>query len=275
MWSRPSALAVDRKRWLMAQRAVEQMRAAAPRASREALLRKLISEHCVRAGLAGAATTVATVVPGIGPLADLAFGIVGDAVFTSHVQLDLILRIFALYEREPQLEDERRILIWLGTVGAGGTELVEQIANQIAGQVITRFAGRVLKRGLPLFEVLLSTSTHVVGTYLVAERARRWCETGDDRLDFALKGHLALLTELVQSTFSQLFTGAERAASGLWAFASKLLPDFAALGQAGKAYRAKRQAEQAARASEPLPTAPARRPTARRARRPSSAGKPR
>lgn len=175
----PAAL-IDARSIKAARQAASQLRQNDPKASRSRLAGVLIRKHCVKAGAIGGATTAVGMIPALGKLGQWALGLVGDTAATAQLQTALILQIFALYDRQPDAEEEKRILTWIATVGAGGGEVVEQLGSAVARKLAQTFGGKLLMRTLPTVEVSLSTASHVVSTYLVGQRAWLYCQFDGD-----------------------------------------------------------------------------------------------
>ncbi len=161
--------------WEKAQAAAQARREKQPDVDVTELYRQLLRDKCLRAGTLGAATSVASMVPGLGTIASFAIDGIGDAAYTAELQHDLALTTFALYGREPNEKERLRIAAWIATFGAGGSELIEQVGKMVARQLAKNLAGRLLRRGLPFAEVAYSTATHLAGTYFVGRRAQLYC----------------------------------------------------------------------------------------------------
>lgn len=166
---------VEERQWAEAQAAAERRRLAAPEADTATLYRQLLRDKCLRAGMVGSLTSATGLIPGLGTLASLAIDGVGDVSYTARLQRELALTTFALHQRQPDAKELQRIDRWILSFGAGGSELVEQVGKLIARQLAKNFAGRLLKRGLPLAEIAYSTVMHLAGTYLVGRRAQLYC----------------------------------------------------------------------------------------------------
>jgi len=177
--SAPPAL-IDPKAIRSAEREVARLQKAYPDFSRNRLVAQVIKYHCVKAGAIGGATTALGMIPAFGKLGQWALGLVGDAAATAQLQTALVLQVFALHERTLDAEDEKRLLTWIATMGAGGGEVLEQMGTAVVKRVAQSFAGRFLKRGLPWFEVTLSSTLHVGGTYLIGRRAQLYCQLDGD-----------------------------------------------------------------------------------------------
>ena len=161
--------------WEKAQAAAQARRDKQPDAEVTELYKQLLRDKCLRAGTLGAATSVASLIPGLGAIASFAIDGIGDAAYTAELQQDLALTTFALYGRKPNEKERLRIVGWIATFGAGGSELIEQVGKMVARQLAKNLAGRLLRRGLPFAEVAYSTATHLAGTYFVGRRAQLYC----------------------------------------------------------------------------------------------------
>lgn len=166
---------LEERQWAEAQAAAERRRQATPEADIATLYRQLLRDKCLRAGMVGSLTSATGLIPGLGTLASLAIDGVGDVSYTARLQRELALTTFALHQRQPNAKELQRIDRWILSFGAGGSELVEQVGKLIARQLAKNFAGRLLKRGLPLAEIAYSTVMHLAGTYLVGRRAQLYC----------------------------------------------------------------------------------------------------
>jgi hypothetical protein len=169
--------------WRKAQTDIAALRAEFPDATPARLLRQVVKEFCIKAGATGAGTTAVSLIPGFGMLLGWAVNLAGDAALTAAIQRDLILRIFALHGRTPTAADNAQMMMYMGSVGVGAIELVEQLGGSMIKSVAKKVLGKVLRRGLPIAEVLASSATHVVGTYLLARKVDNYCHgggSGDD-----------------------------------------------------------------------------------------------
>ncbi len=165
--------------WHKAVRDIAALRAEFPNANQARLLRQLVKSACLKAGATGAGTTAVGLIPGFGKMLGWAANLAGDVALTSAIQRDLILRIFALHQRTPNAADDAQMLKWMGTIGVGAIELVEQIGGGVMKRMAKRVLGTVLRRGLPAMEILASSATHVAGTFLLARKVHAYCNGAD------------------------------------------------------------------------------------------------
>jgi hypothetical protein len=161
--------------WHKAERDIAALRQEFPDASQARLMRHLIKQACLKAGAVGGGTTAVSLIPGVGKMLGWAVNFAGDAAMSAALQRDLILRVFALYGHQPVAEDDVRMAEWMAGVGIGAVALMEQVGGGFAKSIGKRVLGRFIRRGLPVVEVIGSSASHVVGTYLVARKAQAHC----------------------------------------------------------------------------------------------------
>jgi hypothetical protein len=168
------------KHWRQAQADIASLRVEFPGANTARLYRQLVKSACIKAGATGAGTTAVGLIPGFGKLLGWAVNLAGDAALTASIQRDLMLHIFVLHGRTPGPKDDAQMLLWMGSIGVGAIELVEQIGGGVLKGMAKRVLGKVLRRGLPMAEVLASSATHVAGTYLLARKVDAYCKNSGD-----------------------------------------------------------------------------------------------
>ena len=76
--------------------------------------------------------------------------------------------------RTPDL-DQQEMALWIGTVGVGAMEAVEHLGGGILKGIASKVLGKVVRRGLPVLEVVGSSATHVVATYMLARKVNVYC----------------------------------------------------------------------------------------------------
>ncbi|HMN31375.1 MAG TPA: hypothetical protein PKE45_24705, partial [Caldilineaceae bacterium] len=70
--------AIDKADANAAEARVAELRGRFPTASNDALAERLIRQRCLQAGVVGAATSGAAIIPGLGSAATLVFGVAAD-----------------------------------------------------------------------------------------------------------------------------------------------------------------------------------------------------
>lgn len=172
--------------WQKAVSDIAEMRKEFPKASEARLARQVIKSACLRAGATGAGSTAVGLIPGFGRVLKWAATLVGDAAMTASIQREMALKLFTLQNRKPDEADVQYLSTLLGTVGVGGIELVEQIGGGMLKSIATRMLGKILRRGLPVAEVVGSSATHVVGTYLLAGKIQRYLQDRQTRAEIVI-----------------------------------------------------------------------------------------
>ena len=79
---------------------VDSLKINQPNATAEELVDQLIKRKCRQAGSIGAVTSGAAIIPGLGTVAAMTFGVAADIGMTFKLQAELVLEIAAVYERE-------------------------------------------------------------------------------------------------------------------------------------------------------------------------------
>ncbi|MCU0754728.1 MAG: hypothetical protein MUE46_06340 [Xanthomonadales bacterium] len=161
----PMASTADLQR---ADEAVQRLRRQHADESADALTRRLLWHACLRAAAIGGVTGAAGLLP-IPKLAESALGLFGQAAVTAEVQRDLVLRLYALHELSFEAEDDAWLASQLGQ-SLGGAEVAEQLGRSILNHLIERYARRLLARGLPAAQIVLSGAVPVGTTWLLARR---------------------------------------------------------------------------------------------------------
>jgi hypothetical protein len=137
----------------------------------DALARRLLWHACLRAAAIGGVTGAAGLLP-IPKLAESALGLFGQAAVTAEVQRDLVLRLYALHAVPFEPDDDAWLASQLGQ-SLGGAEVAEQLGRTILSHLIERYARRLLARGLPAAQIVLSGAVPVGTTWLLAKRTLR------------------------------------------------------------------------------------------------------
>lgn len=161
----PMASLADLER---AEEAVRRLRQQHVNEPAEALARRILWHACLRAAAIGGVTGAAGLLP-IPKLAESALGLFGQAAVTAEVQRDLVLRLYALHQLPFEAEDDAWLASQLGQ-SLGGAEVAEQLGRTILTHLIERYARRLLARGLPAAQIVLSGAVPVGTTWLLTRR---------------------------------------------------------------------------------------------------------
>jgi hypothetical protein len=187
-----------------AQARVNALRSAYPDESRDALAERLIKRKCIQAGAVGAATTAASVIPGIGTVTSITLGIAADRAVTAKLHGELFLELLLLHDKTLSAEDERRALLLVTGVGAGVAQTLEAVGGRVASLANQGLARRVVSRAIPVLSIASSAGMNVALTYLVGRRTLALCEEKD-------------LEQMSWSDTARMLTGVDERKLAAWA----------------------------------------------------------
>lgn len=150
---------------------VERLRQLMPKAGTERLQNWLVRRKCLHAGAVAALSSAVPRLPLVGAGAGALLGDLADRDSLIHLQADLVLEIFALYEVRLPASAERMAVLAIaatqltqGTVGEGLIQAVEQASRKV-------FGGFLLRRALPLADIAAQTASSIATTYAIGQRA--------------------------------------------------------------------------------------------------------
>jgi len=158
---------------------VNALRSAYPDEDKNALAERLIKRKCIQAGAVGAATTAASVIPGIGTVTSITLGIAADRAVTAKLHGELFLELLMLHDKALSLDDEKRALLLVTGVGAGLGQTLEAVGSRVAQLANQGLARRVVSRAIPVLSIASSAGINVALTYLVGRRTLALCEEHD------------------------------------------------------------------------------------------------
>ncbi len=176
-----------------AQQRVAELRQKFPEATADQLVERLIQQRCMQAGTVGAVTSGATIIPGLGTVATLIFGVATDLRMTYQIQSELVLEIAAVYGRAIHA-DERRFMVALVTgLSAGANRVVTRAGTELAELASRRLAQRAVAKSIPVLGVAASGGINMLSTYLIGRRAQAYFSQ-DPTLLVGWDDHMRTLT---------------------------------------------------------------------------------
>jgi hypothetical protein len=201
---------------------VAQLRIRHPAETDDDLAERLIRQRCLQAGAVGAATSGATIIPGLGSVATLVFGVAADLQMTYKLQTELVLELAAVYGRPVSLEDKRYVAALVTGMSAGANQVVRRAGVELAEKATERLAGRALAKSIPVVGVAASASINIVATYLIGRRAQAYYRQDpttlgdwDDQIRLLTgvdeRKLLAWVTESTEQSLRQIGRGAKKA----------------------------------------------------------------
>ncbi|MGD9100127.1 MAG: hypothetical protein PVF45_06570 [Anaerolineae bacterium] len=159
---------------------VAELRQTHPDATTAELIERLIKRKAVRTGAVGAVTSGAAVIPGLGTLTSLTFGVAADIGVTFKLQAELVLEIAAVYERQLSAVEKRNAVLLVSGIGAGANQLLSQTGARIAQRTSERLAQKAVTKAIPVLGAAASAGTNILSTYVVGQRARAYFELGPE-----------------------------------------------------------------------------------------------
>lgn len=146
------------------------------------LVEVLIRRKSRQAGMVGAATSVAALIPGVGTLFALVAGAAADIVLVLRMQAELVLEIAAAHRRLLSEEEKQRALLLVAGLSASGNWLAFGAGRRVGAEIGERYARRGVVRLLPLAGVAGSASLNALMTYLVGVRAHAYFSLEPDQI---------------------------------------------------------------------------------------------
>ena len=153
---------------------VDNLRTSRPTVSPAELVDLLIHQKCLQTGAVGAITSGSALVPGLGTVTALTFGVAADIGMTFKMQAELVLEIAAVYERKLSPDEKRTAVMLVTGISTGANQLLEKAGEQIARKATERLAQKSVTKALPLIGVAASAGSNIVTTYVIGQRARAY-----------------------------------------------------------------------------------------------------
>ena len=162
---------------------VASLKADQPEAKDEELVDQLIRRKCRQAGSVGAVTSGAAIIPGLGTVAAMTFGVAADIGMTFKLQAELVLEIAAVYGRELSENEKQKIILSITGVSAGSQAALQKAGQQIAAKTTAQLAQKSLAKAIPFLGVAASGGTNMVTTYIIGRRAQAYFSLGPDEME--------------------------------------------------------------------------------------------
>jgi uncharacterized protein (DUF697 family) len=163
-----------------ASKRVAELRARQPGVATEQLVEQLIKQKAMQAGMIGAATSAAALIPGFGTVAAFTIGVATDVGMTLRLQAELVLEIAAAHGYAPSHRESRNALLLVTGVNMGAERLVNQASRKLAEKAAERLAGRFIVKAIPFFGIAISAGANILTTYAIGKRANAYFALGPD-----------------------------------------------------------------------------------------------
>ncbi|MDW8441220.1 MAG: thioredoxin domain-containing protein [Caldilineaceae bacterium] len=145
----------------------------------DVLVEHLIWRKARQAGMVGAATSAAALIPGLGGVAAFTVGAAADVGATLRLQSELVMEIAAARGKRLQPDQARNALLVVAGLNVGAERLVNQASRRLATRLSERFAGRALVKAVPFIGVAISAAANLLMTYLIGKRADAYFRLGE------------------------------------------------------------------------------------------------
>jgi uncharacterized protein (DUF697 family) len=176
------AKAIDETDEQAAAARVAQLRTVYPGATPEELTDRLIYHKCRSTAVVGATTSGLAVIPGLGTVASLTFGIAADLGITFKMQAELVLEIAAVYGHRMAPNEKRRVVLTVTGLSTGATTIAHRMGNNISKRVTARVASKYVTKAVPFVGMAASASTNAALTYFIGKRAQAYFSLGPDQM---------------------------------------------------------------------------------------------
>jgi uncharacterized protein (DUF697 family) len=157
-----------------------ELRARHPDALPDELAQILIKERCFQTGAIGAITSGALLIPGLGTLTSLTFGVAADISMTYRIQAEMVLELAAAHQYELSPSEKRSAILLVSGISAGAGTVLRKAGREIADRASRRLVQKALTKALPVLGVAASAGTNIVSTYIIGRRAQAYFSLGPD-----------------------------------------------------------------------------------------------
>lgn len=161
---------------------VESLRQQYPEASADLVADLLIKEKCRQTGAVGAVTSGASVIPGLGTVAALTFGVAADIGLTFKLQAELVLELAAAYGYLLSNTEKQRVVMLITGISAGTNQILSKVGKEIAEQATERLASKSVTKAIPVLGVAASAGVNILSTYLIGQRAKAYFGLGAEAM---------------------------------------------------------------------------------------------
>ncbi len=143
---------------------------------KQALIESIIKEKVQQTALVGAASSSASLIPGLGTLASLTVGAVADVSASLKLQSEMVLELAAAYDYPLSDFDQQKLIFLVTGVSTGSNALFGRMGREMTKAISERYAKKWFLRAIPIVGVATATATNALTTYLIAARAKSYFE---------------------------------------------------------------------------------------------------
>ena len=158
---------------------VSALRRKHPGISKDALHRKLVHAKCLQAGMIGAVSGMAGLVPVLGRVAQNVLGPIADAALVTTLQAELVAETLALYDVDLPDHVERMALMTVAATNMGAAAVSKEAAKAVARQAARIVGGSIARRAMPIAGIATTAAANIGITYLIGVRAQALAKMKD------------------------------------------------------------------------------------------------
>ncbi len=162
---------------------VAALRQRHPNDTADQITARLIRNKCLQTGSVGAVTSGAAIIPGIGQVASMTFGVAADITLTYQYQAELVLEIAAAYDHILTESEKRRVILLISGLGQGSQKALQGVGTTVAQKASEELAKRSLAKAIPFLGVAISGGINITSTYVIGRRAQAYFARGPEELD--------------------------------------------------------------------------------------------
>ena len=134
----------------------------------------------MQTGAVGAVTSGAAMIPGLGTLVSLTFGVAADIGVTFKMQAELVIEIASVYERKLTPAEKRNVVMLVTGLSAGASQALRKAGGRIAEKAGERLAQKSVTKAIPVLGVAASAGTNILFTYAIGQRAQAYFSLGPE-----------------------------------------------------------------------------------------------
>lgn len=161
---------------------VAELRQKNPQATANELADLLIKNKCRQAGAVGGITSGTSLIPGLGTVASLTFGVAADIGLTFKMQAELVIEIAAAFNHPLAPEEKRNVVLLVTGMSAGANQLLSKAGRQIAEKASERLATKAAAKAIPMLGVVAGAGINMASTYVIGQRAVAYFSRGEDAI---------------------------------------------------------------------------------------------
>lgn len=197
-----------------------------PDATEDELAEILIKQKSFQTGAVGAITSGMALIPGLGTLTTLTFGVAVDSSMTLKMQAELVLELAALYDRTLNADAKQQVVALVTGISFGANQVLTKTGRKIAEEVTQQLAQKSMVKSIPVIGVGASAGVNAFTTYIIGRRAQAYFKLGPEAVgDWsesmrAISGIdkrkiIAWLTETTERSWQLIGESVQTAAGGI------------------------------------------------------------